>query len=32
MNYLSYAGVALFMVFFLIMMNQDIQRFVFGNW
>ena len=32
MNYLSWAGVALFMVFFIIMMNQDIQRFVFGNW
>lgn len=32
MNYLSLAGMALFMVFFLVMMNQDIQRFVFGNW
>lgn len=32
MNYLSYAGVALFMMFFIIMMNQDIQRFIFGNW
>lgn len=32
MNYLSYAGVTLFVVFFLVMMNQDIQRFVFGNW
>lgn len=32
MNYLSFAGVALFMVFFIVMMNQDIQRFIFGNW
>ena len=32
MNRLSYAGVALFVMFFLVMMNQDIQRFVFGNW
>ena len=32
MNYLSFAGMALFMLFFIIMMNQDIQRFVFGNW
>ena len=32
MNNLSYAGVALFMVFFIVMMNQDIQRFIFGNW
>ena len=32
MNYLSFAGVALFTLFFLVMMNQDIQRYVFGNW
>ena len=32
MNYLSFAGVALFVMFFLVMMNQDIQRFIFGNW
>ena len=32
MNYLSFAGMALFMLFFIVMMNQDIQRFVFGNW
>ena len=32
MNGLSYAGVALFMLFFVVMMNQDIQRFIFGNW
>ena len=31
-NYLSWAGVALFTVFFIVMMNQDIQRFVFGQW
>ena len=32
LNYLSAAGMALFLCFFLIMANQDIQRFVFGNW
>ena len=32
MNYLSFAGMALFMLFFIIMMNQDIQRFIFNNW
>lgn len=32
MNYMSLAGMALFLGFFLIMANQDIQRFVFGNW
>ena len=32
MNYLSFAGMALIMVLFIVMMNQDIQRFVFGNW
>lgn len=32
MNYLSFAGMAFFTVFFLVMMNQDIQRFIFGNW
>lgn len=32
MNYLSLAGMALFGLFFIIMMNQDIQRFIFGNW
>ncbi len=32
MNYLSFAGMALFMLFFIIMMDQDIQRFIFGNW
>ena len=32
LNALSAAGMALFLGFFLIMVNQDIQRFVFGNW
>lgn len=32
LNYLSAAGMILFLGFFLIMVNQDIQRFVFGNW
>ncbi|MDO4502014.1 MAG: site-2 protease family protein [Coriobacteriia bacterium] len=32
MGYLSLAGMVLFMGFFAIMLNQDIQRFIFGNW
>ncbi len=32
LNYLSAAGMILFLGFFLVMINQDIQRFVFGNW
>lgn len=32
MGYLSLAGMILFMGFFAIMLNQDIQRFIFGNW
>lgn len=32
MNYLSMAGMALFIGFFVIMLNQDIQRFILGNW
>ncbi len=32
LNYLSMAGMAVFVMFFLVMANQDIQRFVFGNW
>lgn len=32
LNYISAAGMLLFLGFFLIMVNQDIQRFVFGNW
>lgn len=31
-NYLSLAGLALFVLFFIVMMNQDIQRFILGNW
>lgn len=31
-GYLSTAGFVLFMMFFLVLVNQDIQRFVFGNW
>ncbi len=32
MNALSMAGMVLFVAFFLFMLNQDVQRFVFGNW
>lgn len=32
LNALSLAGMALFIGFFILMVNQDIQRFVFGNW
>ncbi len=32
LNYMSMAGMAVFLMFFLVMANQDIQRFVFGNW
>lgn len=32
LNNLSLAGLVLFMGFFLVMVNQDVQRFVFGNW
>ncbi len=32
MGYISVAGMVLFLGFFVIMLNQDIQRFVFGNW
>ncbi len=31
-NYISMAGMALFLVFFVVMLNQDIQRFILGNW
>ncbi len=31
-NYVSMAGMALFLCFFVFMLNQDVQRFVFGNW
>ena len=32
LGYVSIAGMALFLCFFAVMLNQDIQRFVFGNW
>ena len=32
LSYMSAAGMILFLVFFAIMVNQDVQRFVFGNW
>lgn len=31
-NALSFAGMALITLLFVVMLNQDIQRFVFGNW
>ena len=32
MNALSLAGMALFLCLFVVMVNQDVQRFIFGNW
>ena len=32
MNTITMAGMALFLLFFVVMLNQDVQRFVFGNW
>ena len=32
MNAMTKAGMALFVGFFVLMLNQDIQRFIFGNW
>lgn len=32
MGYMSMAGVLLFAGLFVVMLNQDVQRFVFGNW
>lgn len=32
LNYLSVAGICLFLAFFVFMVNQDVQRFIFGNW
>ena len=32
LNNLSLAGMGLVLVFFLVVVNQDIQRFIFGNW
>lgn len=31
-NTISFVGLALFTCLFVVMLNQDIQRFVFGNW
>ncbi len=32
MNSISVAGMVLFLGFFVVMLNQDVQRFVLGNW
>ena len=32
LGYLSMAGMALFLLLFVVMLNQDVQRFIFGNW
>lgn len=32
MNGLSLVGMALFLCLFVVMLNQDVRRFVFGNW
>ena len=32
LNYLSLAGTILFLILFVVLLNQDIQRFVLGNW
>lgn len=32
MNAMSMAGMALFLIFFLFMVNQDVQRIISGNW
>lgn len=32
LNYVTMAGMAFVMLLFVVMLNQDIQRFVFGNW
>ncbi|MEI3323963.1 MAG: hypothetical protein V8R44_01365 [Eggerthellaceae bacterium] len=32
LGYMSTVGIVLFTGFFLVMVNQDVQRFVFGNW
>ncbi|WP_165253369.1 site-2 protease family protein [Adlercreutzia sp. ZJ304] len=32
MGYLSLVGMTLFIGLFVIMLNQDVQRFIFGNW
>lgn len=32
LGYMSTVGLVLFGCFFVVMLNQDVQRFVFGNW
>lgn len=32
LGYLTTAGMVLFLGFFFVMLNQDVQRFIFGNW
>lgn len=32
MNCMTLVGMGLFLLLFVVMLNQDIQRFVFGNW
>lgn len=32
LNYMSTVGMLLFIGLFIVMINQDIQRFIFGNW
>ena len=32
LGYMSTVGIVLFTGFFLVMVNQDVQRFIFGNW
>jgi regulator of sigma E protease len=31
-NIISAVGIGLMLLLFVVMLNQDIQRFVFGNW
>ena len=31
MNVMTFAGLALMLVFFVVMLNQDIHRFIFGE-
>ena len=32
MNTVTIIGVSLFMVLFVVMIGQDVSRFIFGNW
>ena len=32
LGYMSTVGIVLFTGIFLVMVNQDVQRFIFGNW